>query len=106
AGTVTISPTITSGPNAGQPNPYYRPIAGNPTATQTVNFNYSPVSGAEGNQQHTALETFSIAPELSIDLGSSWQIRTLMSYGRSKVSYSNAVTPPTAAQQSLVNQGL
>ena len=73
---------------AGQANltpasPFYRLAPGqSPTALQTVRFDYTPLFGPRAARQDTDLEVFSVAPSISFELGSGFQLRTLASYGR------------------------
>jgi iron complex outermembrane receptor protein len=94
-GTVTVTAT----------NPNYRSTGGaTATANQTVRFNYAPVSGNYGMVNRTDLETWSVTPQVAIDLGEKWQLRTLASYGRSFVAYRNNLIDP-AAQTAALNSG-
>lgn len=91
-GTVTIRDT----------NPFYREAPGAAGAAQTVRFNYAPIAGFRSMENRTDLETWSIAPQLTIDLSETWQLRTLVSYGESEVSYRNNVID-AAAQTAAIN---
>lgn len=86
-------------------NPNYRNTGGaNAGRSQSVRFNYGPVDGARGNTQETTLETWSIAPSFTINVGGDWAVRPLFSYGHSNVGYRNRVINP-AAQSAAVTSG-
>jgi iron complex outermembrane receptor protein len=94
-GTVTIAST----------NPIYRSTGdANAAATQTIRFNYAPVSGNFGMVNRTDLETWAVTPSVAVDLSDKWQLRTLASYGRAVVSYRNNVIN-AAAQTAAINAG-
>lgn len=85
-GTATILPVSLAD---FSPNPYYRNLGGaDAFATQTVSFSLEPITGAslKGRQK---LESWQVAPSATVDLGGSWQLRALASYGRGVNSYLN-----------------
>ncbi|TCM14596.1 iron complex outermembrane receptor protein [Novosphingobium sp. PhB165] len=93
-GTVTLTPSNPNYIDAGGAD------AGKP---QTVRFNYASVDGYRSQTQKTDLETWSIAPSLTYDMGSNWQARALFNYGNSRVSYQNNLVDPIAQAAALAN---
>jgi iron complex outermembrane recepter protein len=82
-------------------SPFYRPVT-DPTdpnfglnLPQTVQFNFEPVLGRRSNRQRTTLETFHVTPQLTMKLGSDWQVRAMASYGDALVTYKNRTLNPT-----------
>jgi iron complex outermembrane receptor protein len=57
--------TVSVRPN----NPYYRPIPGATTATQTVSINYGPALGFDTAKDHIISEVYQITPSLEVGLG-------------------------------------
>ena len=93
-GTLTVSPA----------NPFYRDTGdANAGLDQTVLFNYAPALGARSLANETELDTWSVTPTLTYDLGQ-WQIRGLANYGESKTSYEN-VALVAAAQAAAFAAG-
>jgi iron complex outermembrane receptor protein len=95
--------TSNAGPGVGSvnltpANPYYNNFTGT-GATQNVQFSYAPVFGNGYLRQDTNLNEWGITPTLSIDLGSKWQLRTMLNYGRSNTTFSNAGINPTLQTQ-------
>lgn len=74
---VTIAPVNVF---TGALNTLYRNVDGT-FGPQTVAFNLAPITGAS-NKGRVTLDTWQIAPTMSADLGSGFQLRTLFSYGR------------------------
>lgn len=68
---------------------FYMPIAGDPTATQTIQLNYASIFGARSEIQRTNLSTWDITPSLTFKLGKKWQLRTLFNYGKGTVTTAN-----------------
>ena len=85
-------------------NPSYRPLTGAQAGLpQTVLFNYAPLFGARSAGQRTTLDTLSIDPSFSVDLGSGWQIRNEASYGRSITRFTNDVIVPARQAAAIAN---
>lgn len=100
-GQVSISPTTST----GGVNPFYRSVGGaNAAAAQTVMFNLANVRGAETLNTST-LNAWQIAPTLTFDIGSNWQVRTLASYGQG-YNVNIARGFDTGTLSSLVQRGL
>ena len=96
-GTVTVSPS----------NPNYIDAGGADAGkSQTVRFNYASVDGPRSQTQETDLETWSVSPSLTYDMGSNWQARALFNYGNSRVTYRNNVIDPVAQAAALANGSL
>ena len=94
AGQATLTPA----------SPFYRLAPGqSATASETVRFNYAPLFGANSATQNTNLESYSVDPSIAFDLGGSWQLRTLFSYGRAVTSATNASISGTAQAAALAN---
>ena len=88
--------------NPGSPG--YRALPGaDAGAPETVTFNYGPLFGNRGATLDTNLESWSVAPQLSFDLGKGWQIRTLFSYGQSLTSYHDAQIDGGAQAAAIAN---
>lgn len=63
-------------------SPFYRSTGdANAGQRQTVSLDFSPVLG-DSTLQQVELETWGVAPELTVDFGSDWQLRGLLNYGR------------------------
>lgn len=75
-GPFTATSTIAPG------NFYYRPIAANPTASQSVTYSLGPVFGTDAARADVTAEVAQITPSLRLELGR-WQVRALMAYGQS-----------------------
>jgi iron complex outermembrane receptor protein len=88
----------TGNPNITPTNPYYNNFTGT-GATQNVQFSYGPVFGNSLQRQDTNLNEWGITPTLAIDLGSKWQLRTMLNYGRSNTSFTNAGVNATLQTQ-------
>lgn len=99
-GGIAGSATVTSA------SPFYRDTGdANSGLNQTVTFNYGPFAGFNSERQETGLDTWNIAPGLRFELGRDWVLNTLVSYGKSEVSYKNNIVN-LAAQNSAINDGL
>ncbi|MET0181005.1 MAG: TonB-dependent receptor, partial [Novosphingobium sp.] len=101
AGQATLCPigTVTAG---CLQSAFYRPAPGlSATASETVRFDYTPLFGPRAAIQPTDLESYSVTPSLSIDLGSGFQLRTLFSYGRAFTEGRNAQISTTAQATAL-----
>ena len=81
----------------------YVPVAGD-TGVQTVAFNYG---GLVDTHQSNDLEEYQITPSVEFQLGGSWQLSVLGSYGRSKTDgfqqIVNAGAQPAAIAAGLLN---
>ena len=73
--------TVTSG------NAYYRPIASNPTAAQTVSFTFSPVLGSAAGTSGTRSVEWGTSADFKVDLGHNFQLHQLLNYTHSDSSY-------------------
>jgi iron complex outermembrane receptor protein len=91
-GPATASVTVRS------TNPYYRPISGNPTANQQVSFNFRPVPDSS-SLSSTHFDEDGISAEVTADLTSNWQLRTLLNYSESKSRYFLKQINPTLLNQ-------
>lgn len=88
-------------------SPYYRnPGDANAGQSQVVRFDYSPLFGARSATQETDLDTWRIAPSVSVELGSDWELSALFSYGRANTSFRNAQISAAAQSAALANGSL
>jgi iron complex outermembrane recepter protein len=96
--TVTIAaPTAT---NPG--NPFRRALpAPDATAAQRVSFSFAPAFDAglidrDRLDEITAFEQYGISPELSVNIGPSWQVRAFVNWEKSHTKNNNFVLDSTA----------
>ncbi|WP_165912341.1 TonB-dependent receptor [Novosphingobium sp. PhB165] len=83
-------------------SPFYRPTGDvNAGLPQVVKYDYSPLYGTRSATQETDLETWRVAPSLSVELGSDWEFSGLFSYGLSTTSFSNAQISAAAQSAAL-----
>jgi iron complex outermembrane receptor protein len=88
-------------------SPYYRPTGdANTGLPQVVRYDYSPLFGARSATQETNLETWRVAPSISIELGSDWELSGLFSYGIATTSFRNAQISTTAQAAALASGAL
>jgi len=79
----------------GASNPYYTPVPGVAgTPNQSVQFSLGPVFGERSATQGTRIQTGQVTPTLTVELGGSWELRTLFTYGRSITSYDDPFANP------------
>ncbi|MET1753994.1 TonB-dependent receptor [Novosphingobium sp. RD2P27] len=79
--------TVTGGSSASNPRQfYYRPIAANPDANQTVFFDFTPVLGRLAKQE-TSFQEWGFNTEFTAKLNENWGLRTLFNYSRSNSEY-------------------
>jgi iron complex outermembrane receptor protein len=76
-GDATVTPT----------SAFYRPVAGNPTATQTVSFTLAPVLGNRAASSRTKFSEWGTNTELKAELSGKWEVRGLLNYSESISSY-------------------
>lgn len=62
---------------------FYRPIAANPTGTQTVQFSFTPVLGDRSFPQGSHFSEWGTNAEFTADVGGGFQVRQLLNYSRS-----------------------
>jgi iron complex outermembrane receptor protein len=85
-------------------SPFYRSTAdANAGLPQVVRFDYSPLFGSKSAKQKTNLETWRVAPSISVELGSDWEFRGLFSYGIATTSFRNAQVSAAAQSVALAN---
>ncbi len=85
-------------------SPFYLSSAdANAGRAQVVRFDYSPLYGLRSATQETNLETWRIAPSISIELGSDWEFSGLASYGIATTSFRNAQISAAAQSVALAN---
>ena len=88
-------------------SPFYRPTAdANAGLPQVVRFDYSPLFGTRSATQQTDLETWRIAPSVSVELGSDWEFSGLFSYGIATTSFNNAQISAAAQSAALAARTL
>lgn len=64
-----------------------------------VGFSYAPNAAYRHRKQEVEIETWGITPELTIDLGSNWQSRNILHFGRSE----NSVIEPDSNRSKLLD---
>jgi iron complex outermembrane receptor protein len=104
AGTARLCPTTLVVAGCIRSANYRSPVGAQAGQPETVTFDYTPLYGVGSTTQRTDLETWSVAPELSVELGSGWQVRALFSYGSAETSYRNAQIS-ASAQAAALNAG-
>lgn len=83
-------------------SPFYRPTGdANDGLPQVVRYDYSPLFGTASSTQNTDLETWRVAPSISVELGSDWEFSGLFSYGLATTSFSNAQISAAAQSAAL-----
>jgi iron complex outermembrane recepter protein len=68
---------------------YYRPIAANPTGTQSVFFDFSPILGLESAPSGSGFTEWGTNAELKAGLFGDWEVRGLLNYSESKSHFFN-----------------
>jgi iron complex outermembrane recepter protein len=66
-----------------------------------TSFSFSPNSGYENTPQRISLKTWGITPELTVKLGSDWQVRSSLHFGRSTNDQSFPGVDAVAAQAAI-----
>lgn len=74
-------------------NPSYRPFFAGDTRPQEVRFSYA---GVIDNRSFTTNDVFQITPTVTADLGGSWQLRVLASYGEGDTNWRGTSLDGTA----------
>ena len=71
-------------------NPNYINLPGSDAGLpQTVSFSYGPALGNGTSENRTNLRTWNITPSVTVRLGSDWQLRALIDYGKSYTEFAN-----------------
>jgi iron complex outermembrane receptor protein len=73
--------------NVSPSNPFYRDMPGASGATQTAEFDLSPISGNALLVQTNKFDEWGITPTVTADLGGDWELRGMFNYGQSDTSY-------------------
>jgi len=89
--------------NSGVNSTYRDPGGANAGMAERVLFNYAPLFGPRSNTQETNLTSWSVAPSLTVELGSGWQLRTLFSYGKAVTTSRNAAISAAAQSTAIAN---
>lgn len=84
-------------------NPNYRPLFVGDTRPQEVRFSYA---GIIDGRSFTTNDVFQITPTLTADLGGSWQLRVLGSYGEGETNWRSTSLDGTAQAVAIATGAL
>jgi iron complex outermembrane recepter protein len=73
-------------------NAFYRPIAANPTANQTVFYTFEPILGDDAAISSSGYEEWGANAEFQFRLSDRWELRTLFNYSQSYSFFYNQGT--------------